>query len=76
MDMKRFRVFDLENQTMPFTAETLKEVVDYLTPFWKGYDRSLHDFAIDCLIDDIEINWIELMESVDDGEFYEDLQGF
>lgn len=73
---KRFRVFDIENQTLPFRADTLEEVVDYLTPFWKDPSRSLYDFAIDDVVDDIEINWSDLMESVDDGEAYEDLQGF
>lgn len=74
--VKRFRVFDIEKQSMPFRADTLKEVINYLMPFWVHPDRSLYDFAIDDVVDDIEINWYDLMDSVDSGEDYQDLQGF
>ena len=73
---RRFRVLDIEEMEVPFRAHTLKEVVDYLTPFWKSLDRSLYDFAIEDVQDDIEVNWVDLMESVDQGEDYGDLQGF
>lgn len=71
--MGRFRVFNIEKQSMPFTSDSLKDVIGFLKPYWKSPDRSLYDFAIDCTVDDLEENWEELMTAVDRGEEHIDL---
>ncbi len=73
---KRFRVFDIEEQTMPFSSEKLQDCIKFLKPYWESSDRSLHDFCVDCQVDDIEVNWVDLMEKVDGGETFDDLKGF
>jgi len=75
-EAKRFRVFNVEEYSIAFRSNNLGEVVGFLKEFWIDADRSLYDFAIDCTVDDIEVNWADLMESIDQGEDYQDLQAF
>lgn len=74
--MENFRVFDLENQNMPFMSQSLEDVIDFLQPYWNNPNRSLYDFGIDDTYNDIEVNWLDLMEYVDKGYIPTDLTIF
>lgn len=74
--IKRFWVYDLEEQKIVAKYDTLQECIDYLRPLWDGEWNTYYDFVIFDLYDDIEVNWADLMGAVDDGECPEDLQMF
>lgn len=83
VNVKRFRVFDIEEQKMIGKFDTLKDAVKLLTPFWikanaKGSEggNPYLDFMVDDCHDDIEVNWHELMTEWDEGERPLDLQMF
>lgn len=83
MEAKRFRVFDIENQKMVFKSNNLQECVEKLSPQWETYNKKpidggnpYLDFFVDDTVDDIEINWHELMTAWDEGERPEDLSMF
>lgn len=72
---KRFRVIDIEEQKVFGHYDTIKGVVIALGKKWKS-NRSTDDYMIEDLVEDIEVNWAELMEAWDNGERPEDLQMF
>lgn len=80
---KRFRVFDIEREVMFCKRDTLMECVIALQSNWSIYKTRVSeggspslDFMIDDVQDDIEVNWVDLMEAWDEGERPEDLQMF
>lgn len=83
MKTKRFRVFDIEEQKLICKCDTVAECVSKLQKFWLQFKADPSnggspylDFMIDDVQDDIEINWVDLMNAWDDGERPEDLQMF
>lgn len=81
--IKRFRVFDIESQTLVGKYDTLRECIDILKPSWElskklpseGGNPYL-DFMVDDVHDDIEVNWADLMGAIEEGECPADLQMF
>lgn len=82
-DLKRFRVFDIEEQKLIGKFNTIEECVKCLTPHWLTFKLSAseggnpyQDFFVDDVKDDIETNWIDIMDAWGEGERPEDLQMF
>lgn len=82
-EIKRFRVFDINDQKKVGQFDSVKECIDFLNPFWESSKKlpseggnPFLDFMIDDVYDDIEVNWGDLMEAWEEGERPEDLQMF
>lgn len=70
MTPKRFRIFDIENQSCPAKFDTTEECYKFLK------DKDRENFFVDCVIDDIEVDAERFCEAFDDGELPGDLQFF
>lgn len=81
--VKRFRVFNIEDQKLIGKYDTVKECVNKLKPLFDRFNAPASqggnpylDFMIDDVKDDIEVNWIDLMSAWEGGERPKDLQMF
>jgi len=71
--MPRFRVRKIEyDNTIVFKGHTTKDCYEFLLK----QDMGLNRFMVECVLDDIEIDADEFMESFKEGENPEDLQFF
>jgi hypothetical protein len=69
--VKRFRVFDIENQSCPARFDTTIECYNWL----KDKDN-LDDYFIDCVVDDITVMADDFCNAFNEGERPTDLQFF
>jgi hypothetical protein len=83
MKIKRFRVFDIEEQKLIGKFDTIEECVKILMPLYQrltlpatqGGNPYL-DYFVDDVHDDIEVNWVDLLDAWINGERPEDLTMF
>lgn len=81
--MKRFRVFDIEEQKLVGKFDSIKECVEFLEPKWSALIKPFTeggnpylDFMVDDIEDDLEVNWVDLLDAWVSGERPEDLSMF
>lgn len=69
--LKRFRIFDLNQEKLVKKFDTTLECYDFLTE-----QERQNEYMIDDVVDDIQVDWEVFMDAFNSGEYPGDLQMF
>lgn len=70
-DIKRFRIFDLDQEKLVAKFDTTLECFNFLSE-----KERQNEYMIDDVQDDIQVDWEVFMDAFNEGEYPEDLQFF